>query len=66
MFWTKKKNQAKHKLWVHFQRLINERLILHIVLKIHEDIEAAAKSLNDKSQYKGLNSTTKYKKTLKL
>jgi hypothetical protein len=56
---------SRHTNWDDFRRLINERLTLSISLETEEDIEAAAKLLNDTIQWGGWNSTPEHETTLK-
>jgi hypothetical protein len=54
----------KHANLNDLRRLVSERLTLNIPLKTEEDIEAAAKFLNDTIQWAGLNATPEHKGTL--
>jgi hypothetical protein len=54
----------RHTSWDYFRQLINERLTLNIYLKTEEDIEAAVKLLNNRTQWAGWNATPEHTDTL--
>jgi hypothetical protein len=54
----------RHTSWDDLRQLINERLTLNIYLKTEEDIEAAVKLLNNRTQWAGWNAMPEHTDTL--